>query len=95
MAPKKIPKSRIFQHFVNLPEARRTELLRRHFSSEAISSWGRDKFDVAMYKLRSIPEQEARKALKPFKDSYASMIKAATQNTGAFRCLHENLVEAG
>ena len=84
MAPKKIPKSRIFQHFVNLPEARRTELLRRHFSSEAISSWGRDKFDVAMYKLRSIPEQEARKALKPFKDSYASMIKAAKQNTGAF-----------
>ncbi len=84
MAPKKIPKSRIFQHFITLPERQRVELLRKHMAPAVLDEWGRGEFDVAMYALRSKPEAEARKALQPLKACHKSMVDAAKKNTGAF-----------
>ncbi len=84
MAPKKIPKSRVFQHFMTLPERQRVELLRRHMAPAVLDELGRAEFDVAMYALRDKPEAETRKALQPLKACHKSMVNAAKQNTGAF-----------
>ena len=64
MASKKIPKSRIIQHFLSLPEEQRVRLLNKHLSPESIKSLGANEFYTPMIGLRDKPEEEARRFLK-------------------------------
>lgn len=66
MAPKKIPNSRIMQHFFSLPEEQRIRLLKDHLSEETIKSMAANQFYKPMIQLRDLPEKEAKAFLKKY-----------------------------
>lgn len=57
---KKIPLSRIIQHFITLPEEQRVSLLRAHFSPEALDEAGKSSFTTKLEKLRDDPDPEKK-----------------------------------
>ena len=60
-AQKKIPMSRIIQHFITLPEEQRVSLLRAHFSPKAQDEMGEAFFTTKLSRLRDDPDPEKKK----------------------------------
>ncbi len=70
MAPKRIPKSVILKHFINLPKDQRDDLLKKHLSSDLIRSQAANEFYQPMHHLVEKPKEEAMAFLeKLFGDS--------------------------
>ena len=58
---KKIPMSRIIQHFITLPEEQRVSLLRAHFSPKTQEKIGEGQFISKLSDLRTDPDPEKKK----------------------------------
>ena len=56
---KKIPRQRLYQHFITLPEQKRKELLRKHFTAEAIEDIGKRCYTDTMMGLANQPKEKA------------------------------------
>ena len=85
MAPKKISKARIFQHFLSLPEEQRTRLLREHLSDKATDKIGETEFRTDLSELRVGPEKELRAYLtddKNFGGSWKALIPIGEHYAG-------------
>jgi hypothetical protein len=59
-AQKKIPMSRIIQHFITLPEEQRVSLLLAHFSPKAQDEMGKSFFTTKLSRLRDDPDPEKK-----------------------------------
>ena len=64
MAPRKIPNSRIMQHFLTLPDDKRVELLSKNISKENIRTLGASELYRPLIELGKKPEAEAREFLR-------------------------------
>ena len=60
-AQKKIPMSRIIQHFITLPEEQRVSLLLAHFSPKAQDEMGEAFFTTKLSRLRDDPDPKKKK----------------------------------
>lgn len=58
---KKIPMSRIIQHFLTLPEEQRVSLLRAHLSPKTQEAIGKAQFETKLSDLRTDPDPEKKK----------------------------------
>ena len=58
---KKIPMSRIIQHFLTLPEEQRVSLLRAHLSPKTQEAIGKAQFETRLSDLRDDPDPEKKK----------------------------------
>ena len=56
---KKIPRGRVYQHFITLPEGKRKQLLRKHFTPEAIEDIGKRCYTDALMGLANQPKEKA------------------------------------
>ena len=72
---KRIPRKQIYQHFIKMPENRRKELLRKHFSPEAIEKLGKKHYTDTMMGLRIQSWEEGLAFLKDSKNAGGPMNK--------------------
>ena len=57
MAPKKIPQTRIIEHFLSLPEEQRFELFSKHLTPEKVSAEGNNQLYAHLSKLKKTPDE--------------------------------------
>ena len=87
--PKKIPNSRITQHFFKLPEEQRIQILSRNLSEDYIATQASGYFATPLHDLRSKSEQEGKAFIKKYFGDSAEHLKRTVahgeQLLGGFR----------
>ena len=87
--PKKIPNSKIMQHFFKLPEEQRIRILRQNLSEDYIETQAGNQFYRPMCALREMPEKEAKAYLKKYfgdtKEHLKSTIAHGEMLLGSFK----------
>ena len=94
MAPKRIPKYRILQHFCSLPEAQRIQILRNNLSEELITTEASNSFYPQLLELREKPENEAKAFLKKYFGDTPEHLKKTIDHGNVLIYLHNDLLGA-
>ncbi len=84
---KKIPKKKILDHFLTLPEKDRARILRNHLSAKTVSGVGAGEFDATLDNLKKKPEPEIRAFLtndKNFGGRWQNLIPAGEHAAQGF-----------
>ena len=94
MAPKRVSKYKIVQHFISLPEEQRVRILRNNLSPLIVETEAGNAFHPFIYGLREKPEKESRAILKKLYGDTEKHLKDTIAHGNELIYLHSDLLGA-
>lgn len=92
MAVKKIPKSKILQHFMKLPEEQRVKILGKYISPDLVRTEGANEFYTEIFGIRKKPEKEAKRFLKEHFGNSDEQLRKAVRHGEQLAGDYKNLI---